>query len=204
MTTPQEQQQNQLRTFANIFKGYMGVMPLVTAALAPLVTLMNFIPVYESQRKSLAAITGVLGFLLLAWLFYVRRTIALGSIKRGFRWFFNVSPLLLILGSIACYVGYFRTLDRSVNDITRLNPALKMSVALNTWGQEQSIPASAPLQLLYLGIFLCAESAFVMMALREYANGVRGISEYTWMFGKQDGSGLPINDEPNHELLAKH
>jgi hypothetical protein len=35
----------------------------------------------------------------------------------------------------------------------------------------------ARLQLLYLGMFLSAEAAFVMMALREYANDVRRISE---------------------------
>lgn len=80
MVTAQESQENRLLTFANIFKGYMGVMPIVTAALAPVLTAMNVIPVYDSQRKPLAAMAGILGFLLLAWVFYVRRTIALGSI----------------------------------------------------------------------------------------------------------------------------
>jgi hypothetical protein len=37
-------------------------------------------------------------------------------------------------------------------------------------------------------MFLFAEATFVMMALREYANDVRRISEYDWMFGPQDGS----------------
>lgn len=150
------------------------------------------LPVYESQRKPLAAMTGVLGFLLLAWLFYIRRTIALGSITRGFRWIFNLSPLLLILGSITCYVSYFTSLDQSLIQVSRQNASIKRLAALNTWGQENSIPDSALLQVLYLGIFLCAEAAFVMMALREYANDVNGISEHTWMFGEQDGSGIPI------------
>jgi len=39
-----------------------------------------------------------------------------------------------------------------------------------------------------LGMFLCAEGAFVMMALRDYCNDVRHVSEYEWMFGAQDGS----------------
>ena len=50
------------------------------------------------------------------------------------------------------------------------------------------MPKSVQLQLLYLGMFLFSEASFVMMALREHANDVRGISEYEWMFGTQDGS----------------
>jgi hypothetical protein len=87
LTTAQTTTQNRLRVFANAFKGYMGVMSLVTAALAPLLTLLKAIPTYESQRTTLATLSGVLGFLILAWLFYVRRTIALGSLVKGFRFF---------------------------------------------------------------------------------------------------------------------
>jgi hypothetical protein len=82
--TTQTTTQNRLRVFANAFKGYMGVMPVITAALAPLLTFLKAIPTYESQRTTLATLSGVLGFLLLAWLFYIRRTIALGSLVRGF------------------------------------------------------------------------------------------------------------------------
>jgi hypothetical protein len=191
MTTAKESQQNRLLAFANVFKGYMGVMPIVTATLAPLMTAMNVFPVYESQRKPLAAITGVLGFLLLAWLFYVRRTLALGSITHGFRWIINLCPLLLIAGSIVCYVSYANELDNSLISITQKNSSLSRTAVIRTWGQDNAVPGSTQLQLLYLGMFLCAEGAFVMMALREYANDVRQISEYDWMFGPQDGSGLP-------------
>lgn len=191
MVTAQQSQENRLLTFANVFKGYMGVMPIVTAALAPLLTAMNVIPCYESQRKPLAVIAGILGFLLPAWLFYVRRTIALGSITRGFRWFFNVCPLILVLGSVLCYVGYAATLDQSVAQVLQANPTVTRAVALSSWSQINPVPDALSLQLLYLGMFLFAEAAFVMMALREYANDVRRISEYDWMFGPQDGSKPP-------------
>lgn len=193
MPTAQESQENRLLTFANIFKGYLGVMPVVTAALAPLLTAMNVIPTYEPQRKPLATIAGMLGFLLLAWLFYVRRTIALGSITRGYRVFFNFCPLLLIVCSIGCYVGYANALDASVATIQTAHPSILRTQILATWGVNQTIPDSVRLQLLYLGMFLLAEAAFVMMALREYANDVRRISEYDWMFGAQGGPGLLIN-----------
>jgi hypothetical protein len=193
MPTAQESQENRLLAFANVFKGYMGVMPIVTAALAPVLTAMNVIPTYELQRKPLAALAGMLGFLLLAWLFYVRRTIALGSITRGYRVLFNLCPLALVLGSIACYVGYANTLDTSLAEIAKTYPSVTRVQALGSWSQGYSVPNSVQLQLLYLGMFLFAEAAFVMMALREYANDVRRISEFEWMFGPQDGSRPRVN-----------
>lgn len=188
MPTSDQSQENRLGVFANVFKGYMSIMPMVTAALAPLLTALNVLPGYESQRKSLAVMAGVLGFLLLAWLFYVRRTIALGSITHGFRWIFNLCPLALVLGSVLCYVGYSTAFDDSVSKVLKANPSLTRADAVGNWGNANQVPSSSQLQLLYLGIFLFAEAAFVMMALREYANDVRRISEYDWMFGAQGGS----------------
>jgi hypothetical protein len=184
-------QESRLSIFANVFKSYMGVMPIVTAAVAPLLTALNVLPTYESQRKPLATMAGVLGFLLLAWIFYVRRTIALGSIKRGFRWLFNLLPLVLIFGSVGCYIAYANVLETSVGMISKANPAITRAQALANASQNMAIPGSVELQLFYLGMFLCAEGAFVMMALRDYCNDVRHISEYDWMFGNQDGSVLP-------------
>lgn len=197
MTTAQESQENRLLAFANVFKGYMGVMPLVTAALAPVLTAMNVIPTYEPQRKPLAAMAGILGFLLLAWLFYVRRTIALGSITRGFRVLFNLCPLALVLASIGCYIGYANTLDASLAEVLKTHHDITRLQALGSWSQGSTVPDSVQLQLLYLGMFLFAEAAFVMMALREYANDVRRISEYDWMFGPQDGSNPRVDPQPN-------
>jgi hypothetical protein len=181
-------QKTRLEIFVNVFKSYMGVMPMVTAALAPLLTALNVLPMYAPQRKALATMAGVLGFLLLAWLFYVRRTIALGSIRHLYRSFFNFLPLLMILGSLGCYVQYSRTLEASLNQILQSNPTLKRSDALGAWTVENPAPKMVELQLLYLGMFLMAEASFVVMALREYANDVRGASEYEWIFGVQDGS----------------
>jgi hypothetical protein len=197
-TDIQAAQENRLSIFANVFKSYMGIMPIVTAALAPLLTALNVLPTYESQRKPLATMAGVLGFLLLAWIFYVRRTIALGSITHGFRWIFNLLPLVLILGSVGCYIGYASTLETSLELLSKANPTLTRAQALGSLGQDAVIPDSVELQLLYLGMFLCAEGAFVMMALRDYCNDVRHISEYDWMFGTQDGSNphLPEKGTP--------
>lgn len=197
MPTDYESQQNRLRAFANVFKGYMGVMPIVTAALAPILTAINVIPTYESQRKPLATMAAFLGFLLLAWLFYVRRTLALGSVTKGYRVFMNLCPLLLVIGSIFCYVSYNNTLDSSVdNTVQNLKKEntniVKRSMVLGDWSRENPIPNSVSLQFLYLGMFLLAEAAFVMMAIREYAIDVLQISERDWMFGRQGGTGLEL------------
>lgn len=197
-TDLQTAQQNRLSIFANVFKSYMGIMPIVTAALAPLLTALNVVPTYESQRKPLATMAGVLGFLLLAWIFYVRRTIALGSITHGFRWIFNLLPLALIFGSVGCYIAYANTLESSLGILSRMTPTVTRAQALGNASQDMAIPLSVELQLLYLGMFLCAEGAFVLMALRDYCNDVRQISEYDWMFGSQDGSTpvLPAKGAP--------
>jgi len=188
MATAEVSQENRLAVFANLFKGYVGVMPMVTAALAPLLTAMNVIPTFDPQRKPLATMAGVLGFLLLAWLFYMRRTIALGSIRHGYRWFFNLVPLALIAASVVSYVVYASTLDDSLAEILKVNAGVSRAQAMGSWTLDHSAPHSVLLQLMYLSMFLSAEAAFVMMAMREYANDVRHISEYEWMFGSQDGS----------------
>jgi hypothetical protein len=203
LTTAQTTTQNRLSVFAGAFKSYMGVMPLVTAALAPLLTFLRALPTYESQRTTLATLSGVLGFLMLAWLFYVRRTIALGSLVRGFRFLINITPFLLILGTLACFIGYFQILGKSTDAALKLAGekqwkfvAEDKSLPFNTgtdilkhW-DDRPIPSSVPLQLAYLGIFLSAECAFVMMALREYINDTRRVSELEWMFGRQDAQAL--------------
>ena len=203
LTTAQATTQNRLRVFANAFKGYMGIMPLVAAALAPLLTFLKALPTYESQRTTLATLSGILGFLLLAWLFYIRRTIALGSLVRGFRFLINTIPFLLIVGTVASFIGYFQILGLSTNSAilqanknqwtyaekdkpTEFNTGAEV---LKHW-DDRPIPYSVSLQLLYLAIFLSAECAFVMMALREYINDARHISEVEWMFGKQDAQSL--------------
>lgn len=216
LTETQASTQNRLSVFAGAFKSYMGVMPLVTAALAPLLTVLKALPTYESQRTTLATLSGVLGFLMLAWLFYVRRTIALGSLVRGFRFLINITPFLLIVGTLACFIGYFQILGESTDAALKLAAenqwkyvAQDKSLPFNTgtdvlkhW-DDRAIPNSASLQLVYLGIFLSAECAFVMMALREYINDTRRISELGWMFGRQDAEALAEMQESIQDRLQR-
>jgi hypothetical protein len=43
-------------------------------------------------------------------------------------------------------------------------------------------------------MFLSAEAAFVMMAMREYAIDVLGMTEQEWMYGAQDGSAPKLKE----------
>jgi len=59
------------------------------------------------------------------------------------------------------------------------------------------------LELLYLAIFLAPECAFVLMALREYINDTRHVSELEWMLGKQDAAALAQVQEDIQARLVK-
>jgi hypothetical protein len=213
--------QNRLRRFASFFKGYMGVMPLVTAAFAPLLTMAKAIPVFESQKTTLATYSGLLGFLLLAWVFYARRAFvksmipsalratAPGSITlfvgRLRRLTINMLPLILILSSAYCFLSYLRILDSSIAaSLQEFNShphgpgdaeIVNRTDVLQKWGALYSIHDGEQLEAYYLGIFLCAELAFVFMALREYAYGVLKISEVEVLGPIRRAAGTPDGGE---------
>jgi hypothetical protein len=194
-------QDNRLRKFAGFFKSYMGVMPLVTAAVAPLLTLLRAIPVFETDRTTLATYSGLLGFLMVAWIFYARSMFVPTMVpvkaaqigegpdaeayaayeRRKFArrsGFANLLPLFLIALSVASYVSYLRLLDYIINSrITTGTSLISVREVLEREGTFYAIPYHGYLQVSYLGIFLFSEAAFVVMALREYAYGVLQISE---------------------------
>ena len=126
-----------------------------------------------------------------------------GSLVRGFRFVINMIPFLLILGTVASFIGYFQILGGSTKNALELAASNQWKYVdkdkqsefrtgndiLRHW-DDRPIPHSTALELLYLGIFISAECAFVLMALREYINDTRHISELEWMFGKQDAQAL--------------
>jgi hypothetical protein len=205
------------RGFAKFLRGYMGVMPLVTAAFAPLLTLAHAIPLYAQQRTSLACISGLLGFLAVAWVFYARHSLAAAlfydeipqimvplidsrSLRAIRATLLMFTPLALILLSVFCFFRYNMNLEHSVamaqgREVYRVSgatappPVDLAAYALNV--PHAQLPSRAAilaqldypidlsywLEFYYLGIFLCAELAFVMMATREYLQGVLGLSD---------------------------
>src|SRR5262249_31782263 len=96
----------------------------------------------------------------------------------------NVLPLALILLSLYCYLNYLSALDEAVSTgLSRYSDFASRHDVLEKLGQREPIPSAKTLQYCYLGIFLSAELAFVVMALREYAYGVLRIPEAKIMGG---------------------
>ena len=202
------------RGFATFLRGYMGVMPIVTAAFAPLITLAHVIPIYQQQAKSLACMSGLLGFLCVAWVFYARHSFAAVLFKSvldrqrppklggllGLQVQINmvILPLVLIVLSVLCYFKYSIQLEGSITDAQgqqmarnlRLTPPVDYPMLLRNAPtenivkreailaqQDYPIEGSYWLSIYYLGIFLCAELAFVIMATREYLQSLLHFSD---------------------------
>jgi hypothetical protein len=229
LTVPASSQPKDFRSFVKFFKGYMGVMPLVVASFAPIVTLLNAIPTYSIQTKTLSTMTGLLGFLLVAWAFSSRHSLAVRFFyvqekksNNHYFWALRFSlfrsalgiPFCLIVLMIGFFFAYSWMLEHSImvaqvdelsrgkqnvdelcrakqdyeefEELARVNPAAIMITAPKDKIPPRSgilkqenyrIPYGTTLVALYVGIFLCAELAFVFMALREYMQSVLKLSD---------------------------
>ncbi|MBL8764263.1 MAG: hypothetical protein JNM07_08330 [Phycisphaerae bacterium] len=118
-------------SFAQFFKGYMGVWAVVVAALPIPLTSIGAIPTYACHSKMLVTYATVFCFLLLGFLFYLRPLIARPvraiffptAANDGSSWtrvasvlarvFWNAVPLVLILGALTCVWRYHAALSYS-------------------------------------------------------------------------------------------
>jgi hypothetical protein len=171
-----------LQAFAKFFKAYMGTASLVTASLPIPVAAFHLIPTYAAQEKFLSTYTSLFCFLLLAYLFYIRHWIGrLMFFTRpdghvALRSFLAFLPLALIAGSLLCVALYHHFLMQSLvafaeQGVTNSTTDILKSV------DYREIPDSLQLTVCYLGMFLAAESAFILMALREYLQDVLKIDD---------------------------
>jgi hypothetical protein len=177
-------QANRFEYFAQFFKGYMGVMPVLTAALAPVITLLRTVPVFEVQRKELAVYSGLFGFLLVAYVFY-GRDFFMRSMLSSRKWTFAgaymfLLPLILIMGSAVFFFEYNAELDTTV--FRHTHDSTDRTSVLAAAGIKYPLEHGVRLEMLYLGIFAAAEMAFVFMALKEDALDVAGVSERDQLF----------------------
>ena len=204
-----------VRSFAKFFKNYMSVSAVVAAALPIPVTSLKFIPTFKVQTSLLSTYTSLFCFLMLGFIFYSRHGLArIMFDKRDFkspgyinplrefaaritpiipRILVNMLPALLIIGALLCVFEYHASLDASlVTLITSPNasPGLfgKTAEALES-AQSWQIPNGTMLMVLYLGIFILAESAFIVMALKEYLQDLLKIEETELIWGPRKPSG---------------
>src|SRR4051812_2230690 len=174
---PEPHEPVRFAAFAKFFKAYMGTAAVVTACLPIPVASLHLIPTYAAQEKFLSTYTSMFCILMLGYLFYTRHwlgrlmffTRADGRIRlRGFLAFL---PLVLITGSLALVALYHHYLLASLTVFTQqgvLNSTKDILASVD----YREIPYSLQLTVCYLGMFLTAESAFILMSLREYIQDV--------------------------------
>ncbi len=176
------QQPARFAAFAQFFKAYMGTASVVTASLPIPVAAFHLIPTYAAQEKFLSTYTSLFCFLMLGYLFYVRHW--LGRLmfftrhdgRVAFRTFLAFVPLLLILASLTLVALYHHYLMESLLVFTQQGVVSSTTDILKSIDYRE-IPYSLQLTVCYLGMFLTAESAFILMALREYLQDVLKIQD---------------------------
>lgn len=178
-----------VRAFAVFFKRYMSVSTLVVASLPIPVTSLGFIPTFSAQTKSLSVYSTLFCFLTLGFIFYSRHQLARimfpeyfesrSSVKRMWRTIVSLLPLFFIASSIVLVFQYHDVLNLSVSKIIGQN-GYSETIETKRILAETSLSRiwySSRLMILYIGIFLTAEAAFIMMAIKEYLQDLIGLTE---------------------------
>ena len=168
--------------FAQFFKAYMGTASVVTASLPIPVAAFHLIPTYEAQSKFLSTYTSMFCFLMLGYIFYIRHTLGRlmfftkpdGHVR--IRALVSVVPLLLILSSLGLIFLYHHYLLDSLTAFSERGVMASTADLLKS-ADYRDIPDSIALTVCYLGMFITAEAAFILMALREYLQDVLKIQD---------------------------
>lgn len=186
-TDPEVTEPKRMRQFAGFFRSYMRVSTFLVAALPIPVAKLDMIPMFKADSNSTSVITSLICFLLLAYIFYSRHSIARiiffsprvtelsadpllrqeAEERAGARLLFSLLILLLILGSLASFFYY-----QSVWFAFRVPEMIK------------EVPgARIHLMASYVIFFAFAEAAFVLMATKEYLQELLGLSDNDLILG---------------------
>jgi len=201
----------------------MSVSALLTAALPIPITSFGLIPAFGQQKHFLAVYTSLYCFLLLAFIFFSRHSIAKllfpnyfsakanSLFSRSFSFTIAVLPAVFIVLSIFCVITYHSILDKNINQIrtdiskdstleSNKSPIFKYYFSIDTplvkvkrldqefILNETQVSAlhsgSNYLIYYYLGIFIFAEMAFILMAMKEYLQDILGLTELNLILGQ--------------------
>jgi hypothetical protein len=100
----------------------------------------------------------------------------------GVRLWVSVLPALFICCSIGCAIAYHYELGAALDALAAAGAQLTSAVYLSKIDLRE-IPGSGSLTVAYLGMFVFAESAFVLMAIREYLKDILKLEERELIFG---------------------
>jgi hypothetical protein len=189
---------SRLRSFALFFRSYMNVAAIAAASIPIPVTAWKLIPIYTQQRGFLTVYSSLFCFLLLAFIFSIRHRLARFMFAGGWRsLLLSLVPLLAIVSTLLCILEYHNLLQESVLQLRALGLNRPTSELLAKVDSTE-IPFGLPLAACYLGIFLSAETAFVMMALREYLQDVLHLDERELL-----GGVAAPHPEAHHHVAAR-
>jgi hypothetical protein len=193
---------SRVESFVLFFRAYMNLASLMVAALPVPVTTLRLIPTYSAQTSLLATYTSLFCFLVLGFVFYGRHQLARYLFQEDFAnwrdrvWWHVLAwlPLGLTAGCFLLVIFYHTTLDDSLQTLQAATPAERVAadqgVLLLT--PLRDIPQRWTLLLTYVGMFVSAEAAFVVMAMKEYLQDLLGLSDRALIDLDQAGS---QNDE---------
>jgi hypothetical protein len=196
-TDPEFTEPKRIRQFVGFFKNYMGLSTIVVAALPVPAAYLDLIPMFAPDRGSTSVITSLICFLLLAYIFFNRH--ALGRVL-----FPDIVESALAspparedeisTGSLILTPPSQSLLSRWILILILLSTAFFLLYQL-VWISEgralQSDEANltvASFRLLLMGsyamFFAAAESAFVLMATKEYLQELLGLSDNDLIRGR--------------------
>ena len=183
---PRPQKATRLAGFANFFKGYMSVSTVVAASIPIPVGGLKLIPVFSQQRGFLTVYASLFCFLLLAFVFSIRHRLAGPMFRKGPAGaLIAMLPLVFILLTLGSVIAYHAVLLQSIGELRDLGfSKVPMKDLLEQMDGTQ-IPYAVELAACYLGIFIFAESAFVLMAIREYLQDLLNLDEVTLLRGER-------------------
>src|SRR5919112_1148057 len=186
-----------VKAFARFFKNYMSVSSVVAAALPIPVTAAGLIATYKFQTKTLSVYTSLFCFLILAFIFFTRhflarvmfpevrgraaKNVTLSKIIVG------LSPFFLIVLSLVSVLAYHRVLSDSISNkrkLYELPPSEVSDSVILEKSFESQTPEAPALMMYYLAIFMTAEAAFVLMAIREYLQDLLKLTEIELIRGE--------------------
>ena len=187
-----------LALFANFFKGYMSVSTIVAAAIPIPITSWKLIPIYSQQRGFLTVYSSLFCFLLLAFVFSIRHRLARPMFFRGrMGGVIAALPAVFIVLTLGCIVTYHALIQQSIEQLRLLGLRLTTTELLDKVDATE-IPYSIELAACYLGIFIFAELAFVLMAIREYLQDLLHLDEAALLRGK-----ALVSEAPAESLVSR-
>ena len=190
-----------IAVFANFFKGYMSVSTIVAASIPIPIATWKLIPIYSQQRGFLTVYASLFCFLLLAFVFSIRHRLAVPMFSKGkMSSFIAALPFILIVLTLASIMTYHAVLQQSIEQLRGLGLRFTTADLLDKVDATE-IPYAVPLAACYLGIFIFAESAFVLMAIREYLQDLLQLDEIALLHGTAEIS--QPRSKPQPSLLQK-